>query len=329
QSWPAFILALGYVVIHHGVLGTIHPEAVYNHPAAIARPWHWALIHAAFVSAASAVFVTIWRINEGARNEARDLYRKLYEGQRGIVDQLEEASRMKDELVGVVSHELRTPLTSILGFGEMLRHAESATPEERDEWLERLIRQGERLQFLIENLLVANSTKTDLTARCDMKRVVDEVLAEQGDRPVDAGIRFEELVPDGIAVHVAERALRLIVANLVNNAAKYAPSGTVSRIVARVERAEDGTSNAELSVSNQADEIPEEDRSRMFGAFVQLDSSGASRLGGVGLGLYIVRQTARAYGGVASVHCEDNEITFTVRLPGHLDAGPTPSAHAA
>jgi signal transduction histidine kinase len=325
QSWPAFIMALGYVVIHHGALGTLMPAAVYNHPAAVAKPWHWALIHAAFVSAASAVFVTIWRINEGARNETRDLYRRLYEGQRGIVHQLEEASRMKDELVSVVSHELRTPLTSILGFGDLLHSNPDASTTERKDWLDRLMRQGERLQFLIENLLVANSTNADRSARCDLKGIVDEVLAEQGDRPADDGVRFEAHIAEDIDVHVAERALRLIVSNLVNNAAKYAVTDTVASIAANMNESASGGSAIELSVSNVSNEISEDDLSRMFGAFVQLDSPQVRRLGGVGLGLYIVRETARAYGGTVKVACDGQRITFTVCLPANRRAG----SHAA
>jgi len=64
QDWLPFSLAIGYVVLHHGTLGMIAPEAVYNHPGAIANPWKWALIHAAFVLAASAANVAAWRTNE-------------------------------------------------------------------------------------------------------------------------------------------------------------------------------------------------------------------------------------------------------------------------
>jgi hypothetical protein len=66
QSWPAFGLAAGYVLVHHGVFGVWQPEAVYNHPAAIDHPWHWAAIHAGFVIAASAASIAAWRISEQA-----------------------------------------------------------------------------------------------------------------------------------------------------------------------------------------------------------------------------------------------------------------------
>ncbi len=67
QDWVPFLLALGYVVLHHGVFGVLAPGAVYNHPDALAHPWKWAAIHGAFVLAASAATVAAWRLSEAAR----------------------------------------------------------------------------------------------------------------------------------------------------------------------------------------------------------------------------------------------------------------------
>jgi diguanylate cyclase (GGDEF)-like protein len=64
QDWLPFLLAIGLVVVHHTVLGTLDPGAVYNHPSAIAHPFRWALVHGAFVLAASVASVAAWRINE-------------------------------------------------------------------------------------------------------------------------------------------------------------------------------------------------------------------------------------------------------------------------
>src|SRR5260370_5314446 len=64
QDWLPFLLAIGFVVLHHAVLGTLDPKAVYNHPSAIAHPFTWALVHGFFVLAASAASVVAWRLNE-------------------------------------------------------------------------------------------------------------------------------------------------------------------------------------------------------------------------------------------------------------------------
>lgn len=316
HSWPAFMLALGYVVLHHGVLGTVSPQAVYNHAAAIRNPWLWALIHGAFVSAAAAVCVVMWRLNEAVRNEARDLYRQLYEGEHAVVLRLEDASRMKDELVSIVSHELRTPLTAILGFGNMLTDEAAGTIEQRRDWMHRLLRQGERLQFLIDNLLQSASVAVDPEAKADLAPAVDEVVAEHGDLPAPSSIALRSDLGAVCPVRIAPNALRIVVANLVSNAVKYASGGSVVDITAWMECSPDGTRVA-LAVANDAeDELSEADRDKMFGAFVQLDSSITRRVPGVGLGLYIVRETVTAYAGTVDLATSGRRVTFTVRLPG-------------
>ena len=75
EDWLPFLLALGYVVVHHGLMGALEPHGVYNHPDAIAHPWKWALIHGAFVLAAAAASVVTWRLNEDVRLEALGAYR--------------------------------------------------------------------------------------------------------------------------------------------------------------------------------------------------------------------------------------------------------------
>jgi diguanylate cyclase (GGDEF)-like protein len=64
QDWLPLLVAIGYVVIHHGVGGALASASVYNHAAAIAHPWRWALIHGLFVLSASAVHLIAWRTNE-------------------------------------------------------------------------------------------------------------------------------------------------------------------------------------------------------------------------------------------------------------------------
>jgi diguanylate cyclase len=64
QDWVPFLVAIGYVVLHHGLGGLISPESVYSHQAAVAHPWRWALIHGGFVLAASAAHIVAWRTNE-------------------------------------------------------------------------------------------------------------------------------------------------------------------------------------------------------------------------------------------------------------------------
>jgi len=84
QDWVPFLLAIGYVVVHHGTIGIIDPTAVYNHPAAWANPWLWAGIHGTFVLGASVASLIAWRFTEKARAEAQMILNSAGEGIYGI-----------------------------------------------------------------------------------------------------------------------------------------------------------------------------------------------------------------------------------------------------
>ena len=77
QDWLPFGLALGYVVVHHTVLGLVTPTDVFNHPAALRAPWKWALIHGGFVLAASVAYLANWRLSEHQAIEISRLVSRL------------------------------------------------------------------------------------------------------------------------------------------------------------------------------------------------------------------------------------------------------------
>lgn len=79
EDWLAFGLAVGYVLVHHGVMGTLMPEAVYNRPEAWEHPVRWAIVHAAFVGAAGLVALIAWRLNEHVRQDMLVAKRDLAE----------------------------------------------------------------------------------------------------------------------------------------------------------------------------------------------------------------------------------------------------------
>jgi diguanylate cyclase (GGDEF)-like protein/PAS domain S-box-containing protein len=99
QEWLPFLVAIGFVVLHHGVVGGLDPDAVYNHAAAVNNPWKWAGIHGAFVLAASVANLTAWRLNEQSRAELEGSYRRLRASEvryRGIVETAQEGVWLLD-----------------------------------------------------------------------------------------------------------------------------------------------------------------------------------------------------------------------------------------
>jgi PAS domain S-box-containing protein len=84
QDWLPYLLALGYVVVHHGLVGTLAPAAVFNHPAAWAEPWRWAALHGVFVLAFSVASIAGWRLGERAQARAHLTLRAAGDGICGL-----------------------------------------------------------------------------------------------------------------------------------------------------------------------------------------------------------------------------------------------------
>jgi diguanylate cyclase (GGDEF)-like protein/PAS domain S-box-containing protein len=91
QDWLPFLLSVGYVVVHHGLLGTIDPHSVYDHTAATTGPWKWSLIHGVFVTAASLAYLAAWRLNEEARAQATESEKALREAEERFHSAFENA----------------------------------------------------------------------------------------------------------------------------------------------------------------------------------------------------------------------------------------------
>lgn len=79
QSWAPFILALVFVVVHHGTVGVVDPRSVYNHEAAVEGPWLWAGIHGLFIAGAAAAALASWKHVETERERAEDAAVRLHD----------------------------------------------------------------------------------------------------------------------------------------------------------------------------------------------------------------------------------------------------------
>lgn len=73
EDWIPFLVAVAFVLLHHGIYGMIDPGAVYDQPGQAAAPWKWAAIHAAFVAAAGLAAIVAWRFNEDVRRDIQQL----------------------------------------------------------------------------------------------------------------------------------------------------------------------------------------------------------------------------------------------------------------
>jgi signal transduction histidine kinase len=226
--------------------------------------------------------------------------RRLAEQEQELVRRLQEADRMKADLIATVSHELRSPLTTVLGvFGLLRVRRRRLSPSERDELVLMGIGQGERLQRMIEQLLLAarfeqaeQGTAPLQAARVelDATELVAQAGAEARARHSGRAIAVE--TNGALPVRVAQDVVVQVLGNLIDNACKYSPDGEPVRLSGD----RDGDS-AVLAVEDGGPGIAPADRQRIFERFTQLDRQAEPRGGGIGLGLYIARQLARSQDG--------------------------------
>ena len=232
------------------------------------------------------------------------------------VARLEEVDRLKDEFLAMVSHELRTPITVVLGMAQTLvGRPDMAATADGQEILQRVVRQGKRLRDMVEQLLQASAFVANRSPvlRAEEVRAAD-VVAEVVDdwRLAEPDRRVELQLPEQPrSLHGDAEALRMVVGNLVDNAGKHAPPGTPIRVLVSQPR---GLTRVE--VLDQGQGVAAIDRERIFAPFTQLDASTTRRVGGVGLGLFLVDRLVRGMGG--QVWVEDNQgggARFVVELP--------------
>jgi PAS domain S-box-containing protein len=234
----------------------------------------------------------------------------------------EEANAAKAKFLSMMSHDLRTPLTSIQGNAQLL--ADGFLGPLNDEQLEsvRAIREACRMQMtLISDILEfarLESGRVNVRTRAvPVAEAVARAEALIGVQVSDAGLRFTSAACNGDTTVLADPdRLQQILLNLLTNAVKFTPAG--GEIAVLCERDSD---RVRIRVRDTGIGIPPDHVQRIFSPFVQLDVAAASRIAsapsrGVGLGLAISRDLARAMGGdVTADSTPGAGSVFTIELP--------------
>jgi PAS domain S-box-containing protein len=216
--------------------------------------------------------------------------------------QVREASRLKSEFLANMSHELRTPLNAIIGFSTILRDtADDIPPEQRTEFLGDILVSGRHLLQLINDVLDLSKVEAGkLEFRpefVEIDRVVREVLSVLKETAASKGITLVVDIEPLSEVFLDAGRLKQVLYNYVSNALKFTPTG--GRVTIRVRHAAAGTWRLEVEDSGIG--IAEQDLSRLFIEFEQLDGSAGKQHGGTGLGLALTKRLVEAQGGQIGV----------------------------
>jgi signal transduction histidine kinase len=238
---------------------------------------------------------------------------QAYERERQAADQLAEASRRKDEFLGMVSHELRTPLTAAKGFVDtVLLHWDRLSEPRRRELLARASGNADELARLVGQLLDFAQVDTGgvvLDPRpLEVRTTIEDVLADL--EPVLAGHTVSLDAPAGLTVPADRDAFTHVLVNLLTNAVKFSPAGARVRVSARA-----GDGEIVIAVADQGQGIAVVDQERVFERFYQAGRNGDPRRG-TGIGLTIARHFVELHGGRIWVESElGGGSTFSFTLP--------------
>jgi PAS domain S-box-containing protein len=237
---------------------------------------------------------------------------------------LQRAVVQRDDFLSVASHELRTPLTSLKlelsNLGRVAQRNQGLVPAERlTEKLGKIEGQADRLHRLINELLDVSrisSGRLELELDAvDLTQLAIEVGARFQDEAARAGSELAIIGHAPVIGRWDRNRLEQVITNMITNALKYGRGRPVQITV-------EGGESARLTVSDQGVGIAAEDQGRIFDRFERASSS--RNFGGIGLGLWIVREIVHALGGQVRVESAlGSGSTFTVDLPYQP---PTPQA---
>jgi len=268
------------------------------------------------------------RLYEQLKEGAVELERKIAEATSELADQnellrrqhiaLEQASALKSQFLANMSHEFRTPLNAILGYTHMLLNGVSgAVSDAQRKSLTRIDSNSRHLLALINDILdITRIEAGRMPLNLTTFRVGDlirEVMSE-----LEPIIKRSKLIVTARtrasvpALKSDRQKIKQIVLNLLSNALKFTPHGSVTMAASY-----DGKSRmVAIAVRDTGVGIPEADHGKVFEDFRQLDSSPARGYGGTGLGLSICRRLAHMLGGNIELSSSSGKgSTFTLRLP--------------
>lgn len=239
----------------------------------------------------------------------------------GFVRDITERRRreaMRDDFVSFASHELRNPLTTVKGFAGWLENRVKRAPDDFDadtrEAIEMLSSEAERMETIIEIFLDLARIESDHLELEYDRTDLCEVVRSEVDR---LKVRYPEAqvacdVPGRLPIITDTARCRQVVANLLDNAAKY--GGETPMINVRIEPHH---SIAGVRVRDNGNGIPEADRAHIFERFYRGRDAVASRKKGLGIGLFLTNEIASRLGGHLTFESEEGvgtEFVFTLPL---------------
>jgi len=315
-------LVAGYAYIAQG-----HLESIIRHP----------VMMLGVIAIGGGVVRSMNRVNRHNWQQGQILAIEMEE-RRLAEERAIEASKAKGEFLAVMSHEIRTPLNSILAMSEILSEDSELQTARTQRQLDILNTAGSHLNDLINDVLDFSRIEADATTihakpfklRSTIDKAISSIQSLAGKKGLSLNVHVAADLPEHL-LGDAQR-IRQILINLVGNAIKFTPEGSID---VRVGRCEETPKKICFAISDTGVGIAEDDLKKIFQPFQQADSTSTRKYQGTGLGLAISRNLIEKMGG--SIHARNQAkggAVFEFNLPLEtLDeprkAGRNPGEHRA
>lgn len=230
--------------------------------------------------------------------------RQLAQNFNKLLNRLNVKILQEQQFVSDASHELRTPVAAIRGHATLLKRRWKEHPEIIDESLDYIDEESQRMKTMIEELLtISRGNHMEIeNEKFDLSEYVARLITEIQPAIVQ---KIEVQLTENAIVNADKKAVRQVLIAFIENAGKYSP--VEKNIVVKLKTSGD---TLDLSVADEGQGIPNEEKEKIFERFYRIDKSRSSEIPGTGLGLSIAKQYAEMMG--AWIFVSDNVPTGSI-----------------
>lgn len=255
------------------------------------------------------------------------LIRKMVQWQTEVNERLKQAAdaavsagKAKSQFLAQMSHEIRTPINAVLGMNEMiLRETED---EEIREYSENIKSAGNTLLTVINSILdfskIEDGKMEIIPVRYDTGSVINDLINMISDKAEKKGLDLKLEIDENLPriLYGDDVRIRQVITNLLTNAVKYTPQGSVTLKIKEIDRSnENGDIVLKVEVTDTGIGIRKEDMGKLFDSFQRLDEEKNRNIEGTGLGISIVQKLLLMMGSrlnVSSVYGEGSNFNFAL-----------------